>query len=54
MDLVLKLPQRIYENNSDKIKVILIFIDEFQIIKELTDYKDYFLWKLRKYRIKLI
>ena len=49
MDFVLTLPQRIYENNNHKIKGILIFIDEFQIIKELDDYKESFLWKLRSY-----
>ena len=49
MDFVLTLPQRIYENNNNKIKGILIFIDEFQIIKELDDYKESFLWKLRSY-----
>ncbi len=48
-DFVLTLPEKIYENNTDKIKGILIFIDEFQIIKELNDYKESFLWKLRSY-----
>ena len=49
MDFVLNLPEKIYEKNQDKIKGILIFIDEFQIIKELDDYKDSFLWKIRSY-----
>ncbi|MBE6512937.1 MAG: ATP-binding protein [Methanobrevibacter olleyae] len=49
MDFVLTLPATIYEENKDKIKGILIFIDEFQIIKELDDYKEGFLWKLRSY-----
>ncbi len=49
MDFVLTLPEKIYENNSDKINGVLIFIDEFQIIKELDDYKESFLWKLRSY-----
>ena len=49
MDFVLTLPEKIHENNSDKIKGVLIFIDEFQIIKELDDYKESFLWKLRSY-----
>lgn len=49
MDFVLKLPQTIYERNSNKIKGVLIFIDEFQIIKELDNYLDSFLWKLRSY-----
>ena len=48
-DFVLSLPQNIYEKNSDKIDGIIIFIDEFQIIKELNDYKESFLWKLRSY-----
>ncbi len=49
MDFVLTLPEKIHENNSDKIKGVLIFVDEFQIIKELDDYKESFLWKLRAY-----
>ena len=49
MDFVLTLPEKIHESNSDKIKGVLIFIDEFQIIKELDDYKESFLWKLRSY-----
>lgn len=49
MDFVLTLPERIYESNSDKLKGILVFIDEFQIIKELDDYKESFLWKFRNY-----
>ena len=49
MDFVLTLPEKIHENNSDKINGVLIFIDEFQIIKELDDYKESFLWKLRSY-----
>lgn len=49
MDFVLTLPNKIYEENKYKIKGIIIFIDEFQIIKELNDYKEGFLWKLRSY-----
>ena len=48
-DFVLSLPQNIYEKNSDKIDGIIIFIDEFQIIKELNDYKESFLWVIRSY-----
>ncbi len=48
MDFVLTLPQNIYEENTN-IKGILIFIDEFQIIKQLNEYKESFLWKLRNY-----
>ena len=49
MDFVLTLPEKIHEKNSNKIKGVLIFIDEFQIIKELDKYKESFLWKLRSY-----
>ena len=49
MDFVLTLPEKIHKSNCDKIKGVLIFIDEFQIIKELDDYKESFLWKLRSY-----
>jgi hypothetical protein len=49
MDFVLTLPEKVHEKNSNKIKGVLIFIDEFQIIKELDDYKESFLWKLRSY-----
>ena len=48
-DFTLSLPQNLYEKNSDKLKGIIIFIDEFQIIKELNDYNESFLWKLRSY-----
>ncbi|MBE6494742.1 MAG: ATP-binding protein [Methanosphaera stadtmanae] len=47
MDFVLNLPQKIYEENQDKIKGVIILIDEFQIIKELNDYLNSFLWILR-------
>lgn len=49
VNFVLELPDKIYEENRDKIKGIIIFIDEFQIIKQLDDYMDSFLWKLRSY-----
>ena len=45
----MELPDNIYNDNSDKIKGIIIFIDEFQIIKELDDYMDSFLWRLRSH-----
>ena len=47
MDFVLDLPEKIYEKNHNKIKGVLIFIDEFQLIRELNDYRESFLWKLR-------
>ena len=40
---VMDLPQKIYD---DKLKGIFIFIDEFQIIKDLDEY-NHFLWFLR-------
>ncbi|WP_297981867.1 ATP-binding protein [uncultured Methanobrevibacter sp.] len=49
MDFVFDLAEKIYEENQDKIKGVLIFIDEFQIIKELNNYKESFLWKIRAY-----
>ena len=49
MDFALNLPEKIYNENQDKIKGVLIFIDEFQIIKELNNYKESFLWKIRSY-----
>ena len=49
MDFTLNLPEKIYNENQDKIKGILIFIDEFQIIKELNNYKESFLRKIRSY-----
>ena len=49
MDFVFTLPQEIYNHNKDKIDGVIIFIDEFQIIKELDDYLDSFLWNFRGY-----
>jgi len=49
VNFVFNLPEKIYEENQDKIKGIIIFIDEFQIIKELGKYKESFLWKMRSY-----
>lgn len=43
MDFVLNLPEIIYDKNQNKIKGVLIFIDEFQIIRELNNYKESFL-----------
>ena len=43
---VMDLPQKIYEEYKDKMKGVFIFIDEFQIIKELDEYNK-FLWFLR-------
>ncbi len=48
-DFVFKLPQKIYEHNKNKIDGMIIVIDEFQIIKELGNYLDSFLWNFRGY-----
>ena len=40
------LPQKIYEEYEDKMNGVFIFIDEFQIIKELDNYNN-FLWFIR-------
>ncbi|MBE6494336.1 MAG: ATP-binding protein [Methanosphaera stadtmanae] len=48
-EFVLELPQIVYEENTDKIKGVIILIDEFQIIKELGNYKESFLWVIRSY-----
>ena len=44
---VLGFPEEIYNSNKGKIKGVIMIIDEFQIIKELGDYKEGFLWLLR-------
>ena len=49
MEYVLTFPEKIYNNNSDKLKGIIILIDEFQLIKELNNYKESFLWVIRSY-----
>lgn len=49
MEFVLTLPEKIYEDNKENIDGVLVFIDEFQIIRELNEYMDSFLWKLRSY-----
>lgn len=46
-EFVLELPQQIYENNSDILEGVIIMWDEFQIIRDLGDYLDSFLWMLR-------
>ena len=47
-DFVMELPQKIYEENSDKLKGVFIFIDEIQLIKDL-DNVDKFLWYMRSF-----
>lgn len=48
-DFIFNLPQEIYEENKDKLNGIIIIMDEFQIIKELGNYLDSFLWVFRSY-----
>ena len=49
MEYVLTFPEKIYNENKNKIKGIIMLIDEFQIIKELNEYKESFLWVMRSY-----
>ncbi len=44
---VLELPQIIYEEHKNKIKGSILIIDEFQVLKDLGDRLDTFLWFLR-------
>lgn len=48
-DFVFRLPQEIYEHNKNKIEGMIVIIDEFQVIKELGNYLDSFLWNFRGY-----
>ena len=48
-DFVMNLPRKIYEKYSDEMDGILIFIDEFQLIKDLDDETNGFLWYLRSF-----
>lgn len=48
-NFVMDLPNDIYEANKGNIKGVIVFIDEFQIIKELNDYLESFLWKFRSF-----
>ena len=49
VNFVMDLPQQLFNENSDKIGGIIVFIDEFQIIKELDNYLEGFLWKFRSF-----
>ena len=44
---VMDLPQQIYDDNKENIKGILIFIDEFQMLKQLDEDVNGFLWYIR-------
>ncbi|MBR0472200.1 MAG: AAA family ATPase [Methanosphaera sp.] len=46
-EFVMDLPQQIYEENKTKIKGVFVFIDEFQVLKELDGDLNSFLWFLR-------
>ncbi|MDR0912585.1 MAG: ATP-binding protein [Methanobrevibacter sp.] len=47
MKFVLNLPQEIYENHNNKIKGVIMIIDEFQALKDLRDGLNGFLWLFR-------
>jgi len=44
---VMNLPQQIYEDSKENIDGVLIFIDEFQILKQLDEDVNGFLWYIR-------
>ena len=44
---VMDLPQQIYNDNKEQLKGILIFIDEFQMLKQLDEDVNGFLWYIR-------
>lgn len=48
-EFVFELPEKLYESNKDKIKGVIIIIDEFQVIKETGEYLNSFLWNFRGY-----
>lgn len=48
-DFVFNLPNEIYEENKETIKGIIIIIDEIQVIRQLNEYLESFLWILRSY-----
>lgn len=48
-EFVMELPQKIYQDNKDKIKGVFIFIDEIQLIKDLGDELNGFLWYMRSF-----
>jgi Cdc6-like AAA superfamily ATPase/DNA-binding transcriptional ArsR family regulator len=46
-EIVLQLPQKIYDEENDKIKGVIMIIDEFQALKDLEKGLDNFLWLFR-------
>ena len=51
-DFIFNLPNEIYNDYQNTIKGIIIILDEIQIIKELNEYLESFLWILRSYTQK--
>lgn len=47
MNLVLELPQKIYDENKKDIKCTIMIIDEFQVLKDLGNNLDKFSWFFR-------
>jgi len=48
-EFIFNLPQNIYNDYKNEFKGVIVFIDEFQIIKELGNYLESFLWNFRGY-----
>ena len=48
-EFVMELPQKIYEENNDKLKGVFIFIDEIQLMKDLGNELNGFLWYMRSF-----
>lgn len=48
-EFVMELPQKIYEENNDKLKGVFIFLDEIQLMKDLGDELNGFLWYIRSF-----
>lgn len=46
-NFVINLPQEIYDEYKSEIKGVFVFFDEFQLLKELDQQLDSFLWFLR-------
>ena len=51
-DFVFNLPNEILKEYNDAIKGVIILIDEIQVIKELGEYLESFLWIFRSYSQK--
>jgi len=53
-NFVMELPQYLYDEYRENINGVLLFFDEFQIIKELEDELTDFLWHMRSFIQKQI